>query len=89
MLFTLAGNYGNVHVLALSFRAPAASVETYEQHDTSSGGEMPNTPNMSSDTGDSLQDPGSVPLSDMASPPSSGLKSSQPPPHKKYESTSL
>ena len=58
-------------------------METFDQQETSSGGEMPNTPNMSSDTGESIQDPASVPLSDMASPPSIGLKSTGQPPHKK------
>ena len=69
------------------FRATTSSVETYDHHETSSGGEMPNTPNMSSDTGDSIQDPASVPLSDMASPPSIGLKPVGQPPLKKYVHT--
>ena len=34
-----------------------------------SGAEMPSTPRLGSDTGDSIKDPGSVPSSDIMSPP--------------------
>ena len=65
-----------------------SSLEVYEQDDSqgTGGGDSapPHTPAMGSEGGDSIQDPGSVPVSDIMSPPSIGIRApTKPPPQKK------
>ena len=69
--------------LHLLFRV--STLDSYDQDDNTSTGDVVHTPALGSDAGDSLQDPGSIPVSDVLSPPSAGHMrgASKPPPQKK------
>ena len=59
-----------------------SGLDVYDQMSTPAQGEAANTPLIASE-GESIQDPGSVSVSDIMSPPSIGLRAGKPPPVKK------
>ena len=78
------------HVMRQGFHCiserSVSTLDCYDQDDPASTGvDIAYTPALGSDAGDSFQDPGSVPISDLLSPPSIGLPraSTKPPPSKK------
>ena len=59
-----------------------SNLDVYDQMSTPAQGEVANTPLIGSE-GESIQDPGSVSVSDIMSPPSTGIRAGKPPPVKK------